>query len=341
MAKALTTGDRKGIALQPWALTWWMRAEGMDIDPTIGSMVTIPDPQLGWNWRWDMTSQADQWVEIIEQFREMVLVDESVFIDATLNDPSVYSAIIDGRVAFAGLHPGFLRRVGEGSPAQVAADMGKDFSEVWGWIQHPRGRSGLMGITTPYLDSISFSPSAAPEEIEKAVSLYEYFFLGEGVLRQHLATFEQTGELKRVWGDYPTLTGQTSFEGIPGGPVEAWGQGVVDNFDAAARIPYPPETWQFFPVETNPLPTNTAWTDFVSRMTFEPNIEDIRAELIAAQDSLNAEAAAFTSSVDDAAFLEATRNYFAAQDEHLQANAPSYYDTWKAWYESTIVPILG
>ncbi|MDX2160273.1 MAG: extracellular solute-binding protein [bacterium] len=341
-AAALTTADRKGVAFQRWALNWRMEAEGAMQNPTVGTMTVIPDPGSGWNWRYDFTSQSDRWVSVIQDFRDMVFSDQSVFIDASNDDNAVFSAILDGRVAMAGLHPGFLRRVGEGSPERVASDLGQTFEETWGWVQQPRGNTGRMGVTVPFLDAISFSPDASPAELEAAVSLYQYFYLGEGYTAQQQALWESTNELKRVWGEFPTLTGLTSFDSIPGGPVEAWGAAVIDNLTASASTPYPPENWQFYPAETNPAPTLLAWGDFLSRQTFEPTVGDIATELAAAQDSINAEAAAFTSSIPDDVFTNATRSYFAAEDAYLQANAPDYYaNVWKPWFDSTIAPVIG
>ncbi|MDX1995665.1 MAG: extracellular solute-binding protein [bacterium] len=340
-AAALTTADRKGVALQRWALSWRMEAEGASQNPTVGTTTVVPDAASGWNWRYDFTSNAERWAEVIQDFRDMIFVDQSVFIDAAADDNVVFSALLDGRVAMAGLHPGFLRRSGEGSPDQVARDQGKTFEEMWGWVQQPRGTSGRMGVTIPFLDAISYSPDATDAELEAAVSLYRYFYLGEGLTAQLQALYDQTGELKRVWGEYPTLTGVTSYEGIPGGPADAWGAGVVGNFEAAASTPYPPEVWQFFPAETNPTPTLLAWGDFLSRQTFEPEVGDIAAELAAVEQSINDEAAAFFSSVGDEEFVTAAREYYTAQDAYLQANAPDYYtNQWKPWYDSTVAPVL-
>jgi hypothetical protein len=145
-----------------------------------------------------------------------------------------------------------------------------------------------------------------------------------------------------VWGEYPTLTGLTSYDGIPGGPADAWSAAVVANLETAALTPYPPEVWQFFPAETAPAPNLIAWGDFTLRMTFEPNIGDIATEIAGVQDTLNAEAAAFFSSTPDDVFTEAAKAYYTAQDAYLQENAPEYYaNLWKPWYDSTIVPILG
>lgn len=342
LARALTTADRKGLALQRWALSWALEAEGISQNPAVGVTTVVPDPQSGWNWRYDYTSQSDRIVEVIEQFRGMVFEDQSVFIDAANDDNAIYSALLNGTAAIGGLHPGFLRRVGEGSPNQVAEELGKTFEEVWGWVPHPRGNSGRFGVTLPFLDAISFSPDATPAELEKAVSLYEYFYLGEGYTRQIQALYESTGELKRVWGEYPTLTGVTSFEGVEGGPDAAWGEAVVNGFTTAANTPYPPEVWQFFPAETNPSPTLISWGDFVSRMSLEPNVTDIAADLQAAQDNVNSEISAFTSSVSDEEFVNAAREYYAAQDAHLQEHAPEFYtNVWKPWYDSNVAPALA
>jgi hypothetical protein len=340
-AKALTSGDRKGVGLPRWGLSWALQAEGVNQNPALGVTTVIPDAASGWNWKWDFSTQADRIVKVIETFREMIFTDKSVFIDQANTDNEIFSAVLDGRIGFAPLHPGFLRRSGEGSPTKVAADLGKKFDEVWGWVQQPRGASGLVGVTVPFLDAISFNPEATKAELEKAVSLYEYFYLGEGYLKQQQALYEQTKDAKRVWGEYPTLTGATTFDKIPVSATDAWGAGVVKSLDTAAAIAYPPEEWQFFPVQKNPAPTLTAFGDFTSRMTFEANVSDIKAELKAVEDSLNAEVKAFNSSVSDADFVAAAKKYYAAQDAYLKANAPKFYDTWKAWYDKAIAPALG
>lgn len=342
IAKKLTTADRKGIALQRWAISWWLQSEGISQNPALGITTVVPDAASGWNWKYDFTTSADRIAAAINGFREMVFTDQSVFFDTANDDNAVFSAILDGRVAMAPLHPGFLRRVGAGSPDQVAKDLGKSFTDVWGWIQHPRGNSGGMGVTVPFLDAISYSPDATPAELKAAVGLYEYFYLGEAYEKQQVALWETTQDLKRVWGEYPTITGKTSFEGIPGTPAEAWGADVITNLESAANIAYPPEDWAFFPAQKNPSPTLVAFGDFTSRMSVEPEIGDIATELKAVEDSVNGEIAAFESSVSDAEFTEAARSYYAAQEEYLKANAPDFYNNvWKAWYEEKVKPVLA
>ena len=103
-----------------------------------------------------------------------------------------------------------------------------------------------------------------------------------------------------------------------------------------------PELGLFLPPEDNVGPDTTAWDDANSTFTFEPGDIDIPALLAQAQDIRNQQAQGFSSSIDDAAFVEGVTAYYAAHDALWSEVAPSFYEnTFRPWYEATILPALG
>lgn len=342
MAKALTTGERKGIATQSWGLgSWWLGSEGVG-DSNLFSL--IPDPSSGWNWKWDFSSNPDLFVNPIQLFREMMFEDQSVLTDGTFGDGQIYDQFLNGNVAMVTVPLQFYWRVDEASAYSMAKRMEVPLSELVGTIPHPLGTNGHYNAgSRPIVGVVGLSPDLTEDQKNAATNLYIYMDIEEGFDLQRRIAFENTGDLAQVFTPYPFFHNKTSVEGVEGSPADAWGQGYIDtiNHIAAATNGYP-ERGLFFPSEENLGPTNSAWNDAANRLQFEAGDLDILSILKAAEDTYNQQAAGFSSSVSDEEFIAGATAYYQAHNDFWSANFPEFYEnTFKPWYDSVIAPALG
>ncbi|WP_020575867.1 ABC transporter substrate-binding protein [Actinopolymorpha alba] len=337
LAKGLSQGKRKGIALQGWGLNAGLSADGMDFHST------IPAPDTGWNWRWDYTSRADTWVPLIERMRAMIFEDKSVLADVSLGDGDLLAAFFRGDVAmhnntviFFASAPG-----GDNAPADLAKKLDKPIEEVVGWMTQPVGGNGRSTSTQGQCDLVGFSPDLDDEQLDKAISLLTYM-QGPGWVKQRTATYEHTKDPKHVFDGanimplYKDLVDQA-----PSSPDEAWGKPFMDQVRRAAQIPIAPNEAFYFSPENNTGPTTTARDDMSSRWANERGNLDLRADLAKLDQTRNQQAKSFTSSRSDEEFVKSARNYYEAHDAYWKANAPEYHqNVFRDWYDNTVLPAL-
>jgi hypothetical protein len=338
LALALTADGRRGAALPPWGMFWYLGSYGYTQTPD--GLNAIPDLASGWNWRYDFMSDAEGMAQAVENYRTMLFTDQSIMTDVSMFDQQVEQALLDGTAAMGVLHAGFLRARAPGKFLDLARQEGVALEDKWGFAPFPRGTG--PEIQQPFGDAIAFNPDLSPEALRAAFDLYVYMYMGEGYYNLQRGVYEATGDLTRVWEEFPTLTGITEIEGIPGGPVDAWGQTLVDEFSFAASRPIWPQPTDFLPAEGNPAPSLLALGDTVSRWTTTADGVDIMADIQTMQDNMNAEVAAFESSVSDEDFVAGISEFYATWDAFLQEHAPEFYaNEWLPHFTEVLQPALG
>jgi hypothetical protein len=338
LAKGLTKDGKRGAAMQQWGIGWPMNIAGFS------QMSRLPDPQSSWNWRYDFTSQSERWAQAVNLYRGMVFEDQSVLTDPTYTDSEVTTAFRNGDVALISNNYGFYTRSSSeaDSVAALAESLGKPLSEVAGWVPHPVGSDGHFGSSQGQVVLASFSPDLQGPQLDAVFNLFTFFNFGDGYTDFRRAIWNESQDVQRVFGDPAPISGITSIDGIPGTLDDAWDKAFLDSVRAAANIPIVPTQGMFIPAEANTGPDQTAITDMQSRWNTEPGNVDIAADLANAESILNQQAAGFTSSVDDAAFVEGARKYYEALAAFWQEHAPQYYEeAFKPWYDKDVAPALA
>jgi hypothetical protein len=347
IAKATTSGKRKGIALVNW--NYWAPLSAN----AHGLLTDVPAPDTNWNWRADLTTHADTWVRAIELFRGMVFADESVRTDITFDDGQANAAFTRAEVGmWMGNPAALVHSPNDPGAAKFVSPTGKPYEEIVGWIPLPFGDRGFYDGTARYGNAmISFRPDADDDVLDKAVGMHAYM-MGPGLTTQMKVINEETKDLRNVYGGYvggsmiPTNTMipvfAESLEDLPGSAEEAWGKPIVDAYSAGTKLnPTPPQE-QFFPAEESPGPAGTASDDAINRWAFERKVSDLRSELAKLEQTVNKTNDGFTSSIDDEVFLESARKYYAALDKVWQAEAPDFHaEVYAPWYADKVRPALG
>lgn len=337
LAAALTTDERWGAAMPPWGMTWYLRSYGYGALPT--AINIVPDPSTGWNWRYDFTHDAEGMAQRIGEYRAMIFDDRSLLTDVNMFDQQVEQALLDGTAAMGQLHAGFLRNRAPGKFIDVAQQNEMALEEMWGFAPFPVGTA--PEIQHPFGDAVAFNPDLSDAELAAAFDLYHYMWLGEGYERLVQGIYEQTNDLQRIWGEFPTLTGNTSFEGVEGGPADAWGETLASEFEIAANRPIWPNVADFQPAEANPAPSLLAYNDAISRWTNTPGDLNLVAEIAEMETNINAELRVFESSVADEDFVTGLVNYYDVLNTFYETHAPDFYEnTWLPWYNESIVPVI-
>jgi hypothetical protein len=344
LAKALTSDERRGIGMHTWGLALPLDAEGWGFTKLRNR---IPDPGSSWNWKWDFTTSAEEWAQIITWFREMIFEDQSVLADVAMEDDQIVSQFLQGTTAMMNNNSTYA--TSSPSPSvqlsfsRTADELGKPFDEVFGYVPHPMGSNGFTATSWGQLDTMALNPDLDQTALDKAASLHIYM-MGPGTVIQKQAAFEETNDLRYVWtgGDITPLYKPSELEGIPGTPEEAWGEAFMANVLAVANRPLMPWPHWFIPLETDAGPPETPMEDARDRWFLEASEPDIMADLQAIQDTLNQQAASFTSEVPDDQFVAGAKAYYDAQAAYWEANSPDFYNNvYKPWYDSLVAPALG
>lgn len=338
LAAGLTQGHRKGVALQSWGLGWWLGANGYDL------LTQVPAPDTSWNWTWSYTAQKDTWVPIVEAFRKMIFTDKSVLSDVSFTDSQVTEAFSQGRAAMMPNNAGFF--LGDpdtdNTPAHLARQMKKPIEDVVGWMQHPVGAHGHFGNTQAFMTLLSFSPDLNDDGLDKSASLHDWMTFGKAYARQKKAVWDDSHDLQRVFTDVTPVNGMSDLEGVPGTAEQAWGPTYMKAVREAAGIPLVPATSQYFPVEDNPGPSDTASSDAQSKWTYEQGDMDVAADLAKLQRVRNKQAASFSSSISDDDFVASARRYYDAHKQFWADHAPEFSkQVFDDWYTRTVQPALG
>jgi len=347
IAKATTSGERKGIALVNW--NYWAPLSAN----AHGLLTSVPAPETSWNWRSDWTTHVDIWVRAVELFRGMVYEDQSVRTDITMDDTQANDAFTRGDVGMWMGNPAALTHSPNDPNAQKFVSLnGKAYEEVVSWIPVPFGDLGYFDGSARYTAAmISFRPDADDDVLDKAVSLHTYM-MGPGLTTQMKVIYDETGDLRHVYGGYvggsmiPTNTMipifAESLTDLPGSPEEAWGKSIVEAYSAGTKLAPTPPRELYFPAEKNPGPMGTASEDAINRWAFERNVPDIRADMAKLEDTINKTYESFTSSIDDETFVQAARKYYADLDRLWQKEAPEFHaQVYAPWYSDTVLPALA
>jgi ABC-type glycerol-3-phosphate transport system substrate-binding protein len=337
IAAALTGEFVKGIAMQPWGIDWALNAEGVGYSHLFSH---VPAPDTGWNWRRDYESRMDTIVTTVERFRAMMYEDESILTDVTSNDSVANDSLYNRTAAMATIPGQFLTRTGIPWPMAIAEEEGVPFDQIIGYLPHPRGLNGHFG-QFPSIQPISFSPDLSAEQLDVLVQMFAFLELGEGFDLRRRTAFEETGNLQQAFSSWPFVRATQSIEGVEGTPRDAWGA-LVDTVEYMAGIAGQPEAGAFIPAEANQGPTDDAWSDVQSRLTFESGSVDIAGIVKEAQDVWNTQAADFESSVPDDVFVQGAAEYYAALASFWEEKFPGFYEgTFKEWYETVVAGALG
>ncbi len=132
---------------------------------------------------------------------------------------------------------------------------------------------------------------------------------------------------------------------MPGIPVplsQAAGPRFAQALQRIFSRPKPPELGEYIPAEVNRGPGDTPWYDKISRWAFSQDQIDVKAEAIEMENILNQQAKTFPSSVDETAFADGIRRYYADVGVFLQTHAPQFYEQrFKPFYDLRIKPNFG
>jgi hypothetical protein len=337
LAKALTSGNRKGLGMPVWGLGLYLNTEGWDL------LTKLPAPDQDWNWRWDYTSQADKWVGLLQNYRAMRFADESVYADITVDMPQLSEAFLRGDIAMAPLVSAFMNPDPTGGFGLMARDAGAEtIDEIVGFAPLPVGTDGFFGTTQPNIADQLYNPDLDETALDKAVGLYHYLWYGQGYVWGRQAIWELTQDPSLVFNAAAPVNGMDEIPGVPGSIADVWPKQFLAAVEQMNTIPLVPAEGEFIPAEENPGPTGTAWDDMQSRWTFEPGDLDLAADLEELESLRNAEAAGFESSVPDDAFVAGAKAYYEAHDRFWREHAPEFHAAvFQPWYEAQILPALG
>jgi ABC-type glycerol-3-phosphate transport system substrate-binding protein len=339
MAKQLTNADRQGIGLPDWGFSLIWVAEGWDF------LTKVPSPQNDWNWKWDYTTNIDNWVKYINFGREMMYEDGSILGSVDLQDDQINQQFLDGTISMMNNNVVYhcVAPTAEDSFAAIADQMGKPIQEVFGYIAHPVGTTGFNQTSWGQLDTMGFNPDLDATALDKATSLHVYM-MGPGMILEKQAAYEASNhDLRFVWdgGSILPLYKPSELQGIPGTPEEAWGDAFMANVRAQAAIPLQPLPHWFVPPQSNAGPPPTAIEDMRSKWFYEAGDQDVKSDLKQLEKTMNDQAATFKSDIPDDQFISGTKNYYAALDQYFQANAPDFYtNVYKPWYDQVVAPTL-
>ncbi|NWF70594.1 MAG: extracellular solute-binding protein [Chloroflexi bacterium] len=341
MALQLTTPDRKGLAMAAYALNWILPSYGIGFD---GLVSRYPIPGRGFNWRWDFTTFVDDMVEGVELWRGMYFDDQSVFSDPNYWDFSqngpLAAAFYDQRVSMT---PGislFFSDMAQRMNITVA-----EADQMMSFVRAPLGPTGFTPEQPITPSAWAFSPDLSAEQLDKGVSLFTYMLLGEGFIQTMQHIFQETGDLGAILRSLRWPYANRYSESIPG--VEgSLSQAAGSNYSAALNEifdqPRLPEVGAYIPAEVNNGPGDTPWYDKITRWAFTRDPFDVRAEAAEMESILNQQASTFASTLDENAFAEGIRRYYADWDALLQQTAPLFYEQrFRPFYELRIAPNFG
>jgi len=345
LAKALTTPERKAIGMHTYGLEQPLRAEGWGY---IVLRNRLPDPEGSWDWKYDFTSSAEEWAERIAWTRAMIFEDQSVLADVALEDDEIQSQFIQGTIAMmtnnSTYHTTSPSPSVELSMSRAADELGKPIEEVFGYIAFPIGRNGFTATSWGQVDTMALNPDLDQTQLEKAASLHLYMTGGPGFVSLKQAAWDETKDLRYVWvaGDITPLYKPEFLEGIPGTPEEAWGEAFMKNVLNVANRPLMPWPHWFITPQSTSGPAVTPMDDARDRWFLDASEPDIMADLQALQDTMNQQAAGFTSENPKDEFLAGAKAFYDAQAAYWEANSPEFYNNvFKPWYDTQVAPNLG
>ncbi|HZR38942.1 MAG TPA: extracellular solute-binding protein [Ktedonobacteraceae bacterium] len=347
-AKALTKGKTKGVALPGYAFGELIisnqLASGAGNYTNIG---LVPSPNTSWHWRVDLTPKLDEYKQLTALWRGMYFDDKSVLADSTGGGDQA-AQFMRGDAAMFSANTSVLTRSPNDpdSVTQIARRLNKPLEEVVGWVALPNGTNGAFGATQSNLVLGCVDPHLQrnPAALAKAFDFLVYMIIGQGAIDQIIGLWNSTHDLQQVYGAVGSIPAFTNnmitFPGIPGTVEDAWGKKMVQAVQAAAQIPFIPDSTQYLPPEKNTTPTNNAFNDAFSGMEFAQR--DVTPLITNLEKTVNQQLTTLTSSASASEFTQGAKNYYAALNTFWQKEAPNFYaNEYQAWYQQKIVPALG
>jgi hypothetical protein len=341
LALKLTKGERKGLAMAAYALDWILPTYGIDFD---GLLSRYPVPGRSFNWRWDFTTFADDIVEGVNLWRAMLFEDQSVF-----TDPNYWDFSQNGQLAAA-----FYEQKASMTPgihlffSDMAGKMNISIKEADQFMSFARQPLGPLGYTyqLPFAPSAwAFNPDLNDEELDKAVSLFAYMLLGDGfvTIAQEIYSANQDASeiIRAIRWPFANKYSET-IPGVEGTLSEATGANYAQAIQTLFAQPKLPEVGEYTPAEVNRGPGDTPWYDKLTRWAYSQDPFDVKTDAAELENILNQQAKTFPSGVDENAFAEGIRRYYADVAAFLQANAPQFYEQrFMPFYDLRIKPEFG
>jgi hypothetical protein len=116
----------------------------------------------------------------------------------------------------------------------------------------------------------------------------------------------------------------------------------MKNVLYVANRPLMPWPHWFITPQSTSGPDSTPMDDARDRWFLDASEPDIMADLQALQDTMNQQAAGFTSENPKDEFLAGAKAFYDAQATYWEANSPDFYNNvFKPWYDSLVAPNLG
>ncbi len=335
LAAGLTSADegRVGATIQDWLPLEHVNSAGKIVEE-------VPAPETNWNTAWVRSPSFDRGVEILEGWRKAIYDDKTVRISQNAGDEERATQFINGQAGMWAATPNWYTRssTDEFAMSNLADRLGRPVEEVVGWVEFPRAESGVP-TQGPLVFLASVDPNLSETGTDKAVAFFNYMVYGEGADRQKQLIFEATRDARYV---YPDPYGPDQVEGIPVSKADVWGEGFVENVEAAASNPIAPNKNDYVPAEANPGPSTQALTDAYNTVIYTEGELDIAAEYQRALDVVNQTAQGYTSSVPDEELRAGMAEYYDALLAFYQENYPVYYESvQKPLYDEYIAPALG
>jgi hypothetical protein len=339
--KGLTSeaDGRYGAGFATWFLPYYCAQHGWDL------LTETPVPAQPWHWTRDLTSDP-RWVELIEQYREMLFVDKSIYSDVALGggDEEYFKLFHAGQIAMGRFNfwSMFGRPTEPTSLSAMADREGKAYSDMFGVATLPLGDGYLLGSGVRLWGPVSFSPNQSAEVHDKAVGLVDWMFFDKGLDMTKKGIYDITPDPRAVFSAFLYMDGRTGYEGVPGTAADAWGQEIVDRWYEVGALPVEPSRDEYLPAEQNPSPSNQAIDDQLNLMVTDPSTLDIPTMLKQGEDDWKAQVEGFASSVSAEDFKAGVQKYYTALDEYLKTNYPDFYENrFKPFYEGSVLPNIG
>jgi hypothetical protein len=341
LALKLTKGDRKGLAMAAYALDWILPSYGIDFD---GLLTRYPVPGRSFNWRWDFTSNLEDLSEGVDLWRGMFFEDKSVYSDPNFWDYSqngpTAAAFYEGKASMTpGIHLFFSDMATKMNKAIGEAD------EFMGFVRQPLGPRGYTYQLPFAVSAWGFNPDLKPEELDKAISMFSYMLLGDGFVTTaqeiYSAKKDPSEIIRAIRWPFANKFSE-NIPGVEGSLSTAAGKRYSEALNALFGQPKQPEVGEYTPAEVNRGPGDTPWYDKLSRWAFTKDNIDVKADAAQLEGILNQQAKSFPSGVDENAFAEGVKKYYADVTTYLQANAPDFYENrFKPFYDLRVKPNFG
>ncbi len=336
MIAELTSDERHGFGAPAFFLRNLLNSHGFDL------LSNVPDSDSKWRWALDYSDPL--WVDVVMQLQQMIHQDKVILSEPTMGHDNPYRALfregslgsIYTNIIGAFAHPK------EGSFASMAQELDKPFDEVFGFVPLPRG-TGYLQEGMKIQGGIALPATLSPEGIEAALGLVEHIFFGELTDAAKAATYEETGDLQRVYSNPLPIDGRFEFDGVPGSFADAWGETISAEIQTIVGLPQRVEesVGFFFPTEELDGPErieiDSMWTRFVN----DPEAHDFANQMRTVQEAWNEQSSTYPATVSARNFRAGIRHYYSDVSRQLEEFAPDFYaQRFAPWFAANVEPQL-